>query len=66
MFVLRSPNAEVAEKDARKRGEREVWNEVWWDRGEVSQGCHSPCGSGRAMSGIGWGSGAESEMADKL
>lgn len=50
----------------RKRGEHEVWNEVWWERGEWSEGRHSPLGSRRGMSGIGWGSGADSDTSDKL
>lgn len=53
-------------KDGRKRGEREVWNEVWWERGAWSEGRHSPRGSRSGMSRIGWGSGADSDTSDKL
>lgn len=53
-------------KDGRKRGEHEVWNEVWWERGARSEGRHSPRGSRSGMSGIGWGSGADSDTSDKL
>lgn len=53
-------------KDGRKRVENGVWSEGWWERGAWSEGCHSSRGSGRGMSRIGWGSGAESDTSDKL